>query len=642
MTDLASPPLTTASAIDQLRALVPDSIGSDGPTKMLPSLAYTSPEILDWERRHLFAGTWTCLGRIDELLPAQGPGGKPVTQRAAMVGDIAVVLTRAAGSDDLHLFANLCRHRGHELLQGEDTSERATILCTYHAWVYDLDGSLRGAPGFREVGGFEASEHGLVELPVEVWHGWVFAHAIHPKGSPEVPDFDTHVGDLEQIVGPYRPEDLVLADRHSYEVAANWKVIAENYHECYHCPLIHPELCAVSPPDSGDNYHHLQGAWIGGAMVLRDGMKSMTLTGEQASTPLPGVDPERVEYVHFLPNLLISPHPDYVMTHRLVPLAPDNTWIECSWFVLPSTDGANPEAPAAVEFWDITNKQDFGACESVQKGLANPHFQPGPFAPNEDAVADLVSTLGNAYLTGVSSEVDLRRPAAHLAGEAHLVGDDDHRHAGGGELLHDVEHVADHLGVERRGRFVEQHHLGVHAQRAGDRHALLLAAGQPRRVLVGLVGETDPLQQLHRVLLHLRLRRELGAPGSRHHVLEHGHVREQVELLEAHADVLAQVADLLVLAPRAVPTAELDPGHLDRALRGVLDEVHTAQHRRLAGAGPAEDDDDLAAAYLHVHALDDLQVPEGLVQVVDAYDDVRGAHQWSPAAAWALATWARS
>jgi Rieske 2Fe-2S family protein len=100
-----------------------------------------------------------------------------------------------------------------------------------------------------------------------------------------------------------------------------------------------------------------------------------------------------VEYLGLFPNILISLHPDYVMTHRMVPLAPDRTWIECSWY-FPSTD-VNPAY--AVDFWDLTNKQDFGACESVQRGLASPHFRPGPFAPNEDAVHRWVTMLGRAY-----------------------------------------------------------------------------------------------------------------------------------------------------------------------------------------------------------------------------------------------------
>ena len=88
------------------------------------------------------------------------------------------------------------------------------------------------------------------------------------------------------------------------------------------------------------------------------------------------------------------------MAHRLVPLAPGRTWVECSWLVAPGPDGSVPEARAAVDFWDVTNRQDWAACESVQRGLASPHFRPGPFAPNEDAVADLVATIGRAYRTG--------------------------------------------------------------------------------------------------------------------------------------------------------------------------------------------------------------------------------------------------
>jgi len=230
-----------------------------------------------------------------------------------------------------------------------------------------------------------------------VWSGWVFGHALHPVGSSEVPSFDRYVGELAAILASYDIGGLAVAARHTYEVAANWKVIAENYHECYHCPLIHPELCQVTPPDSGDNYD-LPGSWVGGAMTLRDGMATMSMSGELAATPLPGVDPTRVEYLQVLPNLLVSAHPDYVMTHRMVPLAPGRTWVECSWLTQPSD--APSGASGAVEFWDLTNRQDWAACESVQRGLESPHFRPGPFAPKEDAVAQLVSMIGAAYRSG--------------------------------------------------------------------------------------------------------------------------------------------------------------------------------------------------------------------------------------------------
>ncbi len=377
------------SDVEELRRLLSGRSGE--PNQMMPALAYTSAEVLDWERRHLFAGTWSCLGRLDELLPATGP----VRQRAVRVGDVAALLIR--DGETVRMFANTCRHRGHELLADGQTSDRQSVLCPYHAWTYRLDGSVQAAPGFREVDGFEPEAHGLVELPVEIWCGWVFGHGVHPLGSSDVPPFARHLGDLGTVVEPYDPASLRLADRHTYEIAANWKVIAENYHECYHCPLIHPELCQVSPPTSGDNYD-LPGAWVGGSMVLRDQMATMSLTGASGGNPIPGVSPTAVEYVHLLPNLLVSAHPDYVMTHRLVPLGPGRTWVECSWLLLPSADGSLPDPAYAVEFWDLTNRQDWAACEAVQRGLVSPHFRPGPFAPAEDAVAQLVRAISGWYV----------------------------------------------------------------------------------------------------------------------------------------------------------------------------------------------------------------------------------------------------
>ncbi len=133
-------------------------------------------------------------------------------------------------------------------------------------------------------------------------------------------------------------------------------------------------------------------------MVLRDGMQTMSITGESNGVPLPGVDPTAVLYLGLWPNLLISAHPDYVMAHRMVPLAPDRTWVECSWFFPDRGEGDAVDPAYAVEFWDLTNQQDWKACESVQRGLASPHFRPGPFGPAEDAVHHFVTMVGRGYL----------------------------------------------------------------------------------------------------------------------------------------------------------------------------------------------------------------------------------------------------
>ena len=345
------------------------------PVLMMPAEAYTSPEVLAWERRHLFAGSWTCLGRVDDLFPE---GDRPVRQRAVTVGDIRRLLMR--DGETVRMFANTCRHRGHELLPDGGTSDRRK-----------LPAPTTAGPTTSRVGWSVPPASATSSTSTSPTTAWSSC----PCGSGRAGSSGTRCTRWgrrrrrrsRSTSVPSTPcwrrtrrERSPSRDRHTYEVAANWKVISENYHECYHCPLIHPELCQVSPPTSGDNYD-LPGGWIGGSMDLRDGMRTMSLTGELAATPLPGAPPTTVEYVHLLPNLLVSAHPDYVMTHRMVPLTPDRTWVECSWLVLPGADGSVPDAAGAVEFWDITNKQDWAACESVQRGLASPHFRPGPFAP---------------------------------------------------------------------------------------------------------------------------------------------------------------------------------------------------------------------------------------------------------------------
>ena len=160
---------------------------------------------------------------------------------------------------------------------------RPIVVCPYHAWSYHLDGSLRMTPGF-ESDHFDPSTHGLVRLPCEEWHGWIFVDA-----SGEAPPIERHLAGLEALVGPYEPERLVTKGRHEYVVNANWKILNENYQECYHCPMIHPELCNASPPKSGANYVHPgEGAWVGGWMELREDMDTMSLDGKTSSDGLPG------------------------------------------------------------------------------------------------------------------------------------------------------------------------------------------------------------------------------------------------------------------------------------------------------------------------------------------------------------------
>ncbi len=360
---MISPDLLDPAALDAVLAPF-------GTSRMLPSAAYTSADVFAWERTNFFAGTWMCLGRATK------------GQRAHAIGDIGVLVA------DGRAFANVCRHRGHELLAVGAEAEKRAIVCPYHGWAYGLDGSLAVAPRMGD--DFDRSPWGLVELPVARWHGWLFVNA---SGSLSKDTFKQFIGRIENYIAPYRPERLTVNATHRYEVAANWKLIAENYHECYHCPMIHPELCSVSAPDSGHNGFG-PGAWAGGTMDLLPHAETMSLDGRSGpGAVLLREDSRTVTYVGLFPNLLISAHPDYVLTHRFVPLAPDRTLVECQWlFADPSTDPAY-----AVDFWDTTNRQDWAAVASVQRGLASRHHQPGPLAPDETAIYDWVTMLARGY-----------------------------------------------------------------------------------------------------------------------------------------------------------------------------------------------------------------------------------------------------
>lgn len=366
-------------------------LAPDAPGRMLPAEAYTSEAVLAWERQHLFADSWVCAGRSADLADAGD-------RRALRVGDDSVVLVR--GDDGvLRGFYNVCRHRGHQLQPEDTTIRRNAIHCPYHAWTYGLDGTLMFTPRYDEPPGFDPADHPLVAVRTEEWHGWVFVNA-----SGDAPPLDEHLGGLSAEIARWAPERLVAGASHSYEMVANWKLPVENYQECFHCPAIHPELCVVSPPNSGDNSVEHDGLWIGGWMVLADDAVTMSLDGRSDGVMLPGLDDtwrRRVHYIGVLPNLLISLHPDYVMTHRMEPLGPDRTFIECQWLFAPEAVAQPGFDPSyAVDFWDLTNRQDWAACEGVQRGVVSRGYRPGPFAGDEDAVTQFVRLIAQTYRDG--------------------------------------------------------------------------------------------------------------------------------------------------------------------------------------------------------------------------------------------------
>lgn len=361
-----------------------------GRARTLPGEAYASPEVFAWEQRHFTEGSWVCVGRATDL-------ERPGDQRALRIGSIGMLLVRT-GAGQLRGFYNVCRHRGHELLEPGTSRSGRGIKCPYHGWVYGLDGDCRATPRFGS-DDLDRAEFPLVPVRLEEWHGWVFVNV-----SGDAPPLAEHLGNLDAVVADYRAERLVALASHEYEVAANWKIVIENYLECYHCSSIHPELCKVTPPESDVQFPGASGVWIGGGMLLRDHAVTMSLTGESFGVPIPSVPEGRrreIGYVALLPNLLVSLHPDYVMTHRLVPLAPDRTWIECAWLFPPEALERPDFTPDyASEFWDITNREDWEACQSVQRNVASPGYRQGPISYWESDVWVAMTLIARGYLAG--------------------------------------------------------------------------------------------------------------------------------------------------------------------------------------------------------------------------------------------------
>ena len=369
--------------------------------RTLPADAYLRDDVYEFERQKFFEASWVCGGRLDGL-------AENGTQKAVSVLGESLLLVRGADGV-LRAFHNVCRHRGHQLLpEGQCTTHRA-IVCPYHAWAYNLDGSLRVAPTMKEEEDFPRSEFPLQSVAVTEWFGWFFVNF-----SGDAPSLRDQLGNAFDLPVIWEPERMTVELSSQYEIAANWKLIIENYMECYHCPSIHPALCRVTYVDSVDFIEH-SGAWLGGFMDLIEGVETMSLTGQSGGVRLRGLDDRRarqVLYMALMPNLLLTLHPDYVMTHRIDPIGPKQTAVECAWLFPPEAKELPGFDPAyAKDFWHLTNSEDLGACASVQLGLASKGYRRGPFAAAESEVLATQRMFARGYLDGRLSPEPAVAPA---------------------------------------------------------------------------------------------------------------------------------------------------------------------------------------------------------------------------------------
>jgi Rieske 2Fe-2S family protein len=341
---------------------------------MLPPAAFTDESVLAWEIDNLFNG-WICMGHVS----AVAEQGSFLTRE---IGDTSVFAT--TGEDGaVRAFLNVCRHRGARLIEDAEGQVRRRIQCPYHAWSYDLEGNLVGAPHMNEVEDFDKSCWGLLEVRSAVVGGLLLIDL-----SGEAPDPNEHVGDLLGSLDRYRVPELQKARGTVYEVEANWKGIAENYNECLHCPGVHPELNALSDYRSGEEVDG-DGSWCGGSMTLNEEARTMG-TGDGHATGRPPIrgltetDVNSVYYFALFPNALVSLHPDYFMLHTLWPRSSGHTEVTCEWFFEPETIAREDFDPSdAVDFWDMVNRQDWHVCELTQKGVRTKGYTAGRYSGEE-------------------------------------------------------------------------------------------------------------------------------------------------------------------------------------------------------------------------------------------------------------------
>jgi len=344
-------------------------------TRTLPWSWYTDATVLQLERERIFRRSWQYVGRQDEL-------AEPGDFLATTVADVPIVLTRDEDGA-LRALLNVCRHRGSLVCEGSGT--RATLQCPYHAWTYALDGRLLAAPRLEREGGADQTDLGLVALPLDTWGPFVFVSP-DPHATP-LADFLDDVP--ERIAAAGIDVDLLaFRQRWEWEVAANWKLSAENFLECYHCPVAHPGFAAVMDV-SPESY------------VLETRGGRMTQHGPPRPEPRGAYDPtgeiERGEFHLLFPGTVVNVMPGRpnLSIGPIRPLTAERTHRFLDYFFAPDADPA--WIADSLAFDAEVGAEDRLLVERVHEGVRSGLVETGLLLPeSERLVAHFQSLVVSA------------------------------------------------------------------------------------------------------------------------------------------------------------------------------------------------------------------------------------------------------
>jgi len=341
----------------------------------LPATWYRDPAHYRRELDCFWYDRWIAVAREEEI-PTAGDW------RVVRIATQSLVVVRGA-SGEIHAFHNVCRHRGSVLCTEEKGSfPRKRIVCPYHAWTYDLEGRLVATPRRMETPDFRLQDFPLHAVGADVWGGFVFVHL----GTDPQP-LARSVGRREERFKPYRFHELRIGKRVVVDVQANWKLLAENFSECFHCPPVHPEFCRIVTA------YQDAGAWgLRGRPETRPeykaGAQTLTLDGTSKIPPFEGLGEQERKTLYtadtVLPNLFLNVHPDYVNSQLMFPTGPESVRMVYDWLFEPRhLPLAEADLQHYVALWDITNRQDARNCEWQQQGMQARAFEHGVYVPQE-------------------------------------------------------------------------------------------------------------------------------------------------------------------------------------------------------------------------------------------------------------------
>jgi phenylpropionate dioxygenase-like ring-hydroxylating dioxygenase large terminal subunit len=325
----------------------------------LPAEWYTDTMIFALERTRIFRRSWQYVGLLEQLT---NPGDFFTTR----IGDVPLVLSRDQ-EGQIRAFVNVCRHRGSELVLAE-CGHRQTLQCHYHAWTYNLDGSLRAAPGSKDEPGFEPSQLSLIAVPVDTWGPFIF---VNPDRQAQ--PLSTVLGQLPQLTAAsgIRLGDIRRRARRTYDIAANWKIVVDNYLECYHCPVAHKSFSDLIDVNNYTvteyDYFSVQGGAL--RQSAQDGIaQGLYATGGEVTAGF---------YAYLWPNftLNIYPGPGNVSLNLFLPVDTNRTLAIYEYCFVDEV--SREEEEDFVRFIDQVQDEDIVLCESVQRGLTSGYFDRG-------------------------------------------------------------------------------------------------------------------------------------------------------------------------------------------------------------------------------------------------------------------------